>query len=82
MMTMSTKQQLNTRSSTEAELIAVDNVITKVVLASKFLFEQGFNPGVPLLNQDNKSAILLETKAMGSVKGNHLLLCTHLSFIS
>ena len=66
-MSVSTKQQLNARSSTEAELIAVDGVVTKIVWASHFLFGQGFAPGVPTLAQDNKSAILLESKGMESV---------------
>ena len=33
----------------------------------EFLKSQGFAPGVPTLSQDNKSGILLETKALEAV---------------
>jgi hypothetical protein len=59
-MSMSRKQKLNTRSSTEAELVAVDDAINLVLWTKLFLEEQGYKVDKNFLFQDNKSAILLE----------------------
>ena len=59
--TGSQKQKLNTRSSTEAELVGVDDFNTKTLWAKPFLEEQGCEITKNVLCQDNKSAILLET---------------------
>ena len=40
--TISRKQRLNTKSSTEAELVAVDDVSTLVLWTKLFLEEQGY----------------------------------------
>jgi hypothetical protein len=56
----STKQKLNTRSSTEAELVAVDDMMPQVLWTKYFLEEQGFNVQPIEILQDNKSAMLLE----------------------
>ena len=39
----SSKQKLNTPSSTEAELVAVDDFIGKLLWTQRFLGEQGYN---------------------------------------
>ena len=39
---ISRKQKLNTRSSTEAELIGVDDAVTMIVWTKLFLEEQGY----------------------------------------
>ncbi|CAJ1968219.1 unnamed protein product [Cylindrotheca closterium] len=57
---MSKKQKLNSRSSTEAELIAVDNVVTMILWTKLFMEWQGYLIEKNSLYQDNKSAILLE----------------------
>ena len=57
----STKQKLNTRSSTESELVAVDDVMPMVLWTNNFLRSQGFETRDTIIYQDNKSAILLET---------------------
>ena len=62
----SIKQQLNTRSSTEAELVAVDDMAAKVLWVKNFLQSQGMEIK-NRLHQDNQSAILLEGKGMTSV---------------
>ena len=59
-MSVSSKQKLNTRSSTEAELVAVDDVITKVLWTLLFMEEQGYEIKENIVYQDNKSTILLE----------------------
>ena len=57
---MSRKQKLNTRSSTEAELIGVDDAMTMVLWTKLFLEAQGYDVEENVVYQDNKSAILLE----------------------
>ena len=57
---MSRKQKLNTRSSTEAELIGVDDAMTMVLWTKFFLEAQGYDVEENVVYQDNKSAILLE----------------------
>ena len=57
---MSKKQKLNTRSSTEAELVGVDDAMNLILWTKLFLKEQGYDITSNVLYQDNKSAILLE----------------------
>ncbi|CAJ1967308.1 unnamed protein product [Cylindrotheca closterium] len=57
---MSKKQKLNNRSSTEAELIAVDDVVTMILWTKLFIKWQGYPIEKNTLYQDNKSTILLE----------------------
>ena len=56
---VSSKQKLNTKSSTEAELIAIDNVMGQVLWTCHFLAEQGQYVPMTTIYQDNKSRILL-----------------------
>ena len=58
----SIRQKLNTRSSTEAELVGADDFMSKIFWTLSFLKSQRLRPGRNILYQDNKSAILLETK--------------------
>ena len=60
LITISRKQQLNTRSSTTAELVAADDVATMILWTKLFLEEQGYKVDSNILYQDNKSTILLE----------------------
>ena len=39
----STKQKVNARSSTEAELISIDNNISKIICMERFIESQGFD---------------------------------------
>ena len=55
----SRKQKLNTRSSTEAELIASDDALTTIMWTKLFLKHQGYEPRI-ILNQDNKSTMQLQ----------------------
>ena len=56
----STRQKLNTQSSTEAELVAVDHCMSQVLWTRYFLDAHGYNINDCVIYQDNKSAILLE----------------------
>jgi hypothetical protein len=59
--TISSKQKLNTRSSTEAELVGVNDTITQALWTKNFLAEQGYNSETTIY-QDNTSAMALEQK--------------------
>jgi hypothetical protein len=56
----SLKQKINTKSSTEAELVAVDDLMGPILWTNYFLQEQGYRCKDTIIYQDNKSAILLE----------------------
>jgi hypothetical protein len=56
----SIRQKLNTRSSTEAELVAVNGVMPQILWTRNFLSNQGIDLKDNIVYQDNKSAILLE----------------------
>ena len=56
----SVTQRLNTKSSTETELVAVDDIMPQLLWTMYFLGEQGYTVGKSRLYQDNKSTILLE----------------------
>ena len=57
---------MNTRSSTEAEIVGVDDVATKIFWTKLFIEAQGYVIEKNILYQDNKSAILLETNGRRS----------------
>ena len=62
----SAKQKMNTRSSTEAELVGVDDVISNILWTKFFIEEQGHDVEKNILFQDNKSSILLGTNGRKS----------------
>jgi hypothetical protein len=68
------KQKMNTKSSTEAELVGVDNLLGYILWACYFMIEQGCDMDPSLLYQDNMSAILLETngRASSSKRTKHI----------
>ncbi len=72
--TASTKQKLNTRSSTESELVGVDDMMPIIIWTRYFLLSQGYGIVENLLLQDNKSSILLEQnrKASSSKNTRHI----------
>jgi hypothetical protein len=63
--TISTKQKLNTRSSTEAELVAADAIAPQAIWTRNFLKEQGYESNT-IIYQDNTSAMLLEKNGIES----------------
>jgi hypothetical protein len=62
----STKQKLNTRSSTDAELVGADHGSTMILWTKLFMEEQGYEIKKNILYQDNKSTILLENNGKKS----------------
>jgi len=55
----SSKQKLNTKSSTEAELVVKDDAMGQILWTRHFLAAQGVHVLTTTIYQDNKSTILL-----------------------
>jgi hypothetical protein len=70
----SKKQKIVSRSSTEAELVGVYDVMPQVLWTRHFLKEQGYEAVDSIIHQDNKSAILMEEngRASSSKRTRHL----------
>ena len=70
----STKQKLNTHSSTESEMIGVNDCMPSILWTRLFLEAQGYYVTDNIIYQDNKSAILLEKngKASSGKQTNHI----------
>ena len=62
----STRQKLNTKSSTEAELVGVNDLMQQILWTRYFLESQGYEVRDNIVHQDNQSAILMEQKGKGS----------------
>ena len=73
-MTKSTKQKLNTKSSTEAELVGASDYLPNTVWATHFLEAQGHVVEDSIFYQDNQSAIRLENNGRASAgqKSRHI----------
>ena len=63
---LSTKQKVNTRSSTEAELVGVDDIISKVLWTKLFIEAQGHKVTTNVIYHDNTSAMKLEASGKAS----------------
>ena len=66
----STRQKLNTKSSTEEELVAADDILPQLLWTINFMIAQGYKVKYSTLYQDNLSTILLERSGKVS-SGNH-----------
>jgi hypothetical protein len=62
----STKQKLNTRSSTETEIVGADDFIAAICWTRYFMKAQGYGVKDNVLFQDNKSSTLLEKNGKAS----------------
>jgi hypothetical protein len=74
MYSTSVKQKLMTRSSTEAEVVAVHDVMPQMLWTAYFLKGQGVHVPDSILYQDNMSAMLLEKngRASASKQSRHM----------
>jgi hypothetical protein len=63
---ISRKQKINTRSSTESELVGADDSSVMVLWTVEFVEAQGYEIKKNILYQDNKSTILLENNGKRS----------------
>ena len=70
----SSKQKLNTKSSTEAELVGASNYLPNLMWVHKFLEGQGYKVERSTLAQDNESAMKLEKNGRMSAgqKSRHI----------
>jgi hypothetical protein len=70
----STKQKLNTRSSTESEVVGTDDFMPAICWTRYFLKAQGYHVNDNVLFQDNQSAMLLEKngKASSTKRTKHI----------
>ena len=62
----STKQKVNSRSSTEAELNGVDDRISKILWTKRFIEAQGHKVQLNVVYQDNTSTIKLQENGKAS----------------
>jgi hypothetical protein len=63
---MSRRQWINTKSSTEAELVGVDDGMPLVVWTCNFIMAQGYKVTDNVVYQDNQSTMLLEKNGRAS----------------
>ena len=70
----STKQKLNTKSSTETEVVGADDLMPAICWTRYFMQAQGYEIVDNILYQDNKSGMLLEKngKASSSKRTKHI----------
>ena len=66
----SSKQKLNVKSSTEAEIVGTSEYMPYNVWLYNFLGEQGYKVRDNILFQDNQSAIKMKTNGRRSCTGN------------
>ena len=62
----STKQKLNTKSSTKTEVVGVDDLMPQILWSRLFLEAQDYGVLENIVYQDNKSAMLLEKNGKSS----------------
>ena len=71
---LSTKQKINTRSSTEAELVGVNDAMGLILWTRKFIEAQGYTVNDNVVFQDNQSTMRLQNngKRSSSKKTRHI----------
>ena len=62
----SSKQKLNTKSSTEAEIVGASDYVAYTLWLSRFLEQQGYSTKENIFYQDNESAMKLEKNGSAS----------------
>ena len=69
----SKRQKLNSKSSTEAELIGLSDALTQVIWTREFLMAQGYDVPAAVVKQDNQSTMVLANKGRStSSKTRHI----------
>jgi hypothetical protein len=66
----SSKQKLNTKSSTESELVGMSDYVPYALWMKNFMKGQGYNIEKCTVHQDNQSAIKMEKNGRNSCTGN------------
>ena len=62
----STRQKINTRSSTEGKLVGVNDTLPQIIWTRNFLEAQGYKMGPVDVYQGNQSTMLLEKNGKAS----------------
>jgi len=66
-------QKLNTKSSSEAELVALSDHTNQVIWTRNFLLDQGYNIGASTIYQDNQSTIaMVKNGKSNSTRTRHI----------
>ena len=73
----SSKQKINTKSSTESEVVGMTDYIRYNIWLLMFLQAQGYEIVNNTVHQDNQSAILMEKNGRNSCTGNSRHINTH-----
>ena len=70
----SSKQKLNTKSSTEAEVVGASDYLPHTLWVQMFMEAQGYTVKESILEQDNKSAIKMEKngKVSAGLRSRHI----------
>ena len=70
----SSKQKLNTKSSTESEFVGVSDYLSYAIWLLYFLEDQGYNVSKKVLHQDNQSTIKLlkNGKKLAGTRSRHI----------
>ena len=66
----SSKQKLNTKSSTESEIVGLSEYIPYNIWINNFMEAQGYDLKSHIVYQDNQSAIRMEVNGRNSCTGN------------
>ena len=61
------KQKLNTKSSTEAELVGASDFLPQTIWATNFIIAQGYKIDESEFHQDNMSSMKIEKNGRASV---------------
>lgn len=77
----SAKQKLNTKSSTESELVGMSNYIPFPIWVYNFMKAQGVIIKENKIRQDNQSAICMEKNGRNSCTGNSRHIATRYFFV-
>jgi hypothetical protein len=77
-MDISRKQKIVSKDSTEAELVALSDMVLEVLDVQQFLKGQGYKLQPPKLHQDNTAAISLVTKGGGRSRTKHMKVRQHM----
>jgi hypothetical protein len=72
--TISRKQKIATKSSTEAEVVGLTDVLDEIERSNEYMEEQGEQLDVPIVYQDNMSTTitLVRNENSGNVRTRHL----------
>ena len=75
--TKSAKQSITTKSSTEAELVALSDTASRAIHLRNFIIEQGYDVGPAVIYQDNMSTLALIKRGRPGAEGSRHIAIRH-----